>query len=171
MDFMDEFDALYISCHESLFRTALFYCSKYDVAEDLLQQTVLDAILHFPQLKETAYFKTWITRILINNCKKYYRKTRSIEMVSLDSDISTVDDIDGILDSLFIQTLLKKLSEKYRKVVILRYINDMAIAEISQTLMIPQSTVKSRLYRALEKLKNDIDQDEVNACERSYFGS
>ena len=169
MDFMDEFDALYIPCHESLFRTALYYCSKYDIAEDLLQQTVLDAILHFPQLKEKAYFKTWITRILINNFKQYYRKIRSIETVSLDPNVSTSDDIDAVLESLFIQNLLKKLDDKYRNVVILKYINDMTISEISQTLMIPPSSVKSRLYRALKKLKNDIDKDEVNIRERSCF--
>ena len=167
MDCINEFDELYLPCHEALFRTALYYGSKYEIAEDLLQQTVVDAIQHFPQLRNQAYFKTWITRILINNFKQYYRKSKFVEVVSMDKEIYFDDSCDSVLESLYIQELLEKLNHKYRTVVVLKYINNMTIDEISQVLKIPQSTVKSRLYRALRKLENEVSKGDVGVYERA----
>ena len=167
MDCINEFDELYLPCHEALFRTALYYGSKYEIAEDLLQQTVIDAIQHFSQLHNKAYFKTWITRILINNFKQYYRKIKLIEIVPADEDIYSADSCNSVLESLYIQELLGTLDHKYRVVVILKYINDMTINEISQVLKIPQSTVKSRLYRALKKLEGEISKGDVSVYERA----
>lgn len=167
MDCINEFDELYLPCHEALFRTALYYGSKYEIAEDLLQQTVIDAIQHFSQLRNKAYFKTWITRILINNFKQYYRKSKFVEVVSMDKIIYFDDSCDSVLESLYVQELLEKLNHKYRTVVVLKYINDMTIDEISQVLKIPQSTVKSRLYRALRKLENKVSKGDVGVYERA----
>ena len=167
MDCTNEFDELYLPCHEALFRTALYYGSKYEIAEDLLQQTVIDAIQYFPQLNNRAYFKTWITRILINNFKQYYRKIKSIEVLSIDENVCSDDSCDSVLESLYVQELLEKLNHKYRVVVVLKYINDMTIGEISQVLKIPQSTVKSRLYRALRKLENEVSKGDVGVYERA----
>ena len=167
MDRINEFDELYLPCHEALFRTALYYGSKYKIAEDLLQQTVIEAIQHFPQLKNKAYFKTWITRILINNFKQYYRKFKSLEKVSMEKDVCSGDSCDSVVESLYIQELLEKLDNKYRTVVVLKYMNDMTIDEISQALKIPQSTVKSRLYRALRKLENEISKGDIDVYERA----
>lgn len=169
MNCNNEFDELYLPCHEALFRTALYYGSKYEIAEDLLQQTVIDAIQSFSQLNNKASFKTWITRILINNFKQYYRKIKSVEVISIDREIYSDDSCDSVLESLYIRELLAKLDYKYRTVVILKYINGMTIDEISQVLRIPQSTVKSRLYRALKKLENEISKGDVSIYEKSYF--
>ena len=156
------FETLYLPCHEALYKTALYYGFKNGIADDILQQTVIDAMQNFYQLKDKAYFKTWITRILINNFKREYKRIKSserIDDINKSSIQSNVEIEEKVVSTLYIKDLLRNLKDKYRIVVTLKYLNNLTIYEISKVLKISQNTIKSRLYRALELLKNEMEND------------
>ena len=125
-------------------------------AEDLLQDAALLAFNSYNKLREKKYFKTWITRILINRCNRirFTKKRFVMENVEL-LDVFT-EDISDIEIELW--NSVRKLDKKYKEVVVLKYINDMPISEIAQIIKCPIGTVKSRLHRALNILKIELDK-------------
>lgn len=88
----------------------------------------------------------WFTII---NCCMWFR-----------DDLEDAEDIH-ILETT-IQDLIKCLNESEKSVIILRFYQDLTIREVSETLDIPLGTVKTVLYRALKKLRNDLKGDVIN---------
>lgn len=73
----------------------------------------------------------------------------------VDNEESTINNIDEVLD---LNEALEKLDAKYKTVIILKYFEDMTLESISKMLKLPLSTIKTHLYRALEKLKMDLKE-------------
>lgn len=154
-----EFEILYSQCHKKLFATALQLTSKYYVAEDILQETVISAYENFGKLRNKQFFVTWITRILINNCNKYYKKSKRIETCQLE-EIANLSGEDSNTD-FDIDYMLSMLDRKHREVVCLKYFSELSLEEISQVLNIPLGTVKSRLSRAMDKLRIICEKEDM----------
>ena len=154
-----EFEILYSQCHKKLFATALQMTSKYYVAEDILQETVVSAYENFEKLRNKQYFVTWITRILINHCKKYYKNSRKYETCQLEAITEIVaEDRKTDID---IDYILGKLDIKHREVVCLKYFGELSLEEISKVLNVPLGTVKSRLSRAMDKLRIICEKEDI----------
>lgn len=118
-------------------------------AEDAVAQTVLDAWEKLSTLKSPAYFKTWLTKILINNCNDILR--RRAKLVVLD----TIPERDGAEDDhsgLFFDELMETLSQPVRTVVQLYYGEGFNTREIAELLGIPAGTVTARLKRGRDAL-------------------
>ena len=111
------------------------------------------------QLKEARYFRTWMTRILLNKCNDILRKRK--QMVWMDEIPETPDVDDGFENSEW-KEALNSLSEKFRLVVMLYYIEGFKTSEISQILDIPEGTVRSRLARGREQLAGLLQLKVVN---------
>ena len=112
----------------------------------------MKAYENFGQLKDIKAFKSWITRIVINEAYMICRKnknTQSIEEILQEPSyiVKYYDDTWEIVNS---------LEEEYKTVLILFYYNDFSINEIAQTLDIAKGTVKSRLNRGRQKVKELI---------------
>ena len=102
--------------------------------------------------------KPWIYKIISNCAIDYIRKNKKYVInndLDLDDSISydTYENID-------LQKALDELPEKYKTIVILRYFEDMKISEIAQVLDENTNTIKTRLYKALDKLKLKLRDDE-----------
>ena len=101
-------------------------------------------------MKEPKFFKTWATRILINECKLLIRSgSKLTELENVKNEPN--EEIDYM--TIAVKQLIEKLDENHRDVVILYYFDDYSIKEISQILEIEEGTVKSRLSRARDELK------------------
>ncbi|VYU50080.1 sigma-70 family RNA polymerase sigma factor [Clostridium tertium] len=128
--------------------------SEYDI-EDAFQNTIVKAYEKIPYLKNQEYFKTWITRILINECNNIIRRNKKfIYMEDLQTDMNYEDkykDLDLI-------KAIDSLSDDLRLTTWLFYFNDMSIDEISGLLKIAKGTVKSRLSRSREKIYNIMSE-------------
>lgn len=123
--------------------------SEHDI-EDAFQSTVVKAYENIGTIKNEEYFKTWITRILINECNNIIRKNKKVDYVEEVTTLDTVyDDKKRDLDLI---TAINSLSEDLRITTWLFYFRDMPIEEISKALGIAKGTVKSRLNRSREKL-------------------
>lgn len=125
---------------------------------DAIQETILSAYKSLSKLKEPRHFKTWIIRILINKCNDIGIRNNNVTYIEDYTEISNSvnmesknENIEDRLD--FIKTL-EILNEDYRTVIILYYVNGFTTKEISETLNEKEGTIKSRLSRARQKLRD-----------------
>ncbi|MDU4862461.1 MAG: sigma-70 family RNA polymerase sigma factor [Terrisporobacter othiniensis] len=123
-----------------------------DVA-DAIQETVISAYRNIKSLKNDSYFKTWLTKILINKCKDIIAKNK--ETVILD-DYVEEGYIQEFLSKFEIEDMLNDLSKEQKLVVSLYYISQFNTREISEILKEPEGTIKSRISRAKIKLRQSF---------------
>lgn len=122
--------------------------SDEDVA-DAVQDTILCCWEKIRQLREGKYFKTWMTRILINKCNDILRaKQRYVSEEGMPEPAA----FDRHFDNIEWNEALKTLDEKYRLVIMLYYVEGFKTSEIGQLLDMPESTVRTRLSRGREKI-------------------
>lgn len=156
------FENLMNACKESLYRTAFAYVKNEQDAIDILQETVYKAYISIDKLKEAKYFKTWITKILINNAINFINKNKKIVYITEDVSNNT-DSYEGnkIVERLDIMNSIDKLEDKYKNVIILKYFQDLTITEISEVLNYPIGTVKTYLNKALSKLRVFMNEEII----------
>ena len=154
----DDFQQLYQPLHKMLFKTALMFLKSKENAEDALQEAVLLGYKNFSKLRNTEYFKTWITRILINICHDFWKKHNS--NVPLDFIVNIISHNNDFTDGIAMLDYINSLDKKSKEVVVLRFWSDLSIDEIAKTLSIPKGTVKSRLSRSLNKLKLELIEED-----------
>ena len=126
--------------------------------EDALQNALLRAWEKRSTLREERYFRTWLTRILINSCKETLRRQRR---ESPSADFPEAAAPQGGDPALW--ESLRALDEKYRIIVVLHYRDGYSVREIASILRVPESTVKTRLFRARQQLKSLLEREEMFA--------
>lgn len=119
--------------------------------EDAVQDAVLKAFSKLNSLREERYFKTWLIRILINECYRYKRNSK--RLVPFDD---TVNETAEKRDYSDLYRAVMNLKEPIRIVVTLHYIEGYAVREIGKMLKIPSGTVKSRLHTGRKILKEEL---------------
>lgn len=140
---------------QSLYMTSYMYMQNENDALELVSQTIFIILKKYKQLKNPQYFKTWATRILINECKKELKKKKRIE-IKEDIEIGIEDSLN-----LSLQEAILKLPLELREIIELRYFQDYSLKEISDILDKPISTISSQLKKSLSLLKIELEvQDE-----------
>ena len=145
----EEFTNLILDSEQTLYRVAMSMLRNEKDCEDAVQTAILTAYEKLGTLKQEQYFKTWLVRILINVCNKQLRSAAKTTELH-DTDISS----DSAKASTEIRMAIESLPVNIRQVVVLYYIEQFAIKEIKQILKIPEGTVKSRLSKGRELMKN-----------------
>ncbi|MBM7644492.1 RNA polymerase sigma-70 factor (ECF subfamily) [Scopulibacillus daqui] len=140
-------------------------------AEDLAQETFLRAYTHIDQFKSDKTFSTWLYRIATNLSIDYLRKKRP--STYLDADIPGTEGFtmymhvpsderlpeDRLIENekqKIIHYEINQLPPKYRSVIVLKYLQDLSLKEISNILNLPETTVKTRVHRAREALRKRL---------------
>lgn len=139
----------------SLYKVAKSYLKNEEDIADVMQDTILSAYEHLKELKQASYFKTWITRILINRCIDLLNEQKrfiptSLEEIPKEHLSDYPDDDRGFYD------LLRELPEDMRPIFLLYYGEGFRTREIAEILDLNENTVKSRLKRGRQKLKRSI---------------
>ena len=152
-----------------IYKTAKSILKDEDDVCDAIQDTALSIYKNIPNLKNEEYFKTWVIRITINKCYDILKKHKlnNEKMLKAQEDVSELHtnfDNNVILQT-DLQTTMELLEENLRTVTVLYYYNDLSISEISDILNIPKGTVKSRVFRAREKLYEILSKEEVDTIE------
>lgn len=137
---------------QNMYKTAraLLYADE-DIA-DAIQDTILTCWEKLSQLQEPKYFRTWMTRILINKCNDILRKQQKFVLVEDMPDTPT-DDLG--FANLEWEQILMRLKPRDCIVVILYYVEGFKTSEIAQMLDMPESTVRGSLARSREKLATE----------------
>lgn len=160
MTLEEQFFALYKPEQSRLYRTAWAILGNEADAGDALQEATIRAFRAFSQLKGgAAAFPFWIRRILVNTCTQILRKRSRVIPVERPEDfgeelVAPEMELDHGSD---VWDAVQSLDERYRAVVVLRFLNDMQLEEIAKALDIPLGTVKSRLHTALNILRKRLN--------------
>lgn len=156
----DAFADLMQSQMQNMYRTARAIMMNDEDAADAIQETILVCFEKLETLRENKYFKTWMTRILINKCYDMIRQNRGVVYTEELPEQATENDICN----LELKEALDALDEKYRLVMVLFYSEGFHTDEIAKMLNIPGSTVRTRLSRARAQMadyyKDDIRTDK-----------
>lgn len=157
----EAFVSLIKELEASLYRVAKSMLRADFECADAIQETILRAYNGLPGLREPKYFKTWLIRILINECNKILSAKRKVVPISeFDEQADSTPSHD---QNIVLQDAVAALSEDYRTVITLFYFEDLPMKEIADLLEISESTVKIRLFRAKSKLAvllGDSDKEE-----------
>ncbi|MEC3880919.1 sigma-70 family RNA polymerase sigma factor [Parapedobacter sp. 10938] len=151
----------------SLYKIGRSYNYNHQDTQDLMQETFIDAYKSLLQFEGRSDFKTWIIRIMMNNCFRRKRKSSFKNEIMQDiNDQSTPmfangqNDTDKIVQrhelGRVIEKALGKIPFDYRMVFSLREINGLNVAETAETLHISNTNVKVRLNRAKAMLRSEI---------------
>ena len=139
---------------KDMYHDAIAILMNDEDAADAIQETLLICWEKLGTLKENKYFKTWMIRILINNCYSIRNKKGPVVDLENSQEPFKIDEYN-----LELKEALLMLDEKYRVPVMMFYVQGYKIAEISKLLEIPQSTIQTRLARAREKLREIYGSD------------
>lgn len=125
---------------------------------DAVQEAVVKAYAGRDTLRKQAYFKTWVMRILLNECYAQLRRRKRLLPTEERMLAVSVDFGDFVREEyLDLYRAIDALREKDRICVLLYYIEDYSVKEIGQILGMPEGTVKSRLRRARLQLRDLLE--------------
>lgn len=156
-----------------LYKIGRSYDYNHEDTQDLMQETYIDAFRSLSKFKQNASFKTWLTRIMLNNC---YRKKQKFSYANefardtinenanpmfSNSDKDINQEIHSKELGSIIEKALLNIPEDYRLVFTLREMNGFNVAETAELLDISESNVKVRLNRAKAMLQNEISKSYV----------
>ncbi len=145
-------EELLLENYNRYYRLAYSYVHNEADAADIVQNGAYKAILNSDTLQKEEYASTWIYRIMLNEIFRFLKKEMpvSIEEVFVEqAEEDTYEDVD-------LRRALDSLSKEDKTVIELKYFEDMKLADIAEVLGENVSTVKSRLYRGLKKLRLEL---------------
>ncbi len=140
-------------------------------AEDIAQEAFLRAYTNLYKFDQQRKFSTWIFRIATNLCIDRIRKKKpdyyldaqvpGTEGLDMYSQLSSDDDLPEVEVEKMetkdrVQYEVSRLPEKYRSVIVLRYFEELPLKEIAEVLDLPLGTVKTRVHRGREALRNQM---------------
>ena len=148
----DEIGSLLMENMKSMYRVAFSILKTEEEISDAISNTTLIVFEKIHTLKNAEFFKTWLIRILINECNKIHRQNKKI--IYLENYNQTDLVYNDKYDDFGVRQAIKKLDEDLKTMVILYYFEDFSVKEISEIQKLPEGTVKSRLSRARKKLES-----------------
>ena len=164
------FEELTEAYQKKIFNLAYRMVGNYDDAGDMAQEALIRIFRSIGSFKEQSSFSTWVFRITTNVCLDEIRKRKNKKAFSLDEEIHTEDGEmqrqiisddplpDEIAEKEELRSIVNKainsLPEEQKIIITLRDIQSLSYEEIANVLSCPVGTVKSRINRARQALKN-----------------
>ena len=145
---------------DMLYRISVSYLRSDADAQDAVQQALEKAWRHRERVNAAA-FRPWLTRIVINECKTHLRRAKRVQLTDqpeLYAGVTPPPDI-ALADA------LSRLPDKLRTPLLLHYMEGFSVEEVARALRVPGTTVRSRLYRARNALRDELtDKEEARTC-------
>lgn len=149
-----EFAARITQIQGRLYAIARLYLGNESMALEAVDEAVYHGLRSLRRLREPQFFNTWMTRILINECKKELRRRKREYLLEAIPEEAT-----EMYDALPLKEAILHLPQELKEVIILRYFAGYTLAETSQILEIPQGTVVTRQRRALQVLRLALSEE------------
>jgi RNA polymerase sigma-70 factor (ECF subfamily) len=158
-----------------MLRTATMIVGDRDIADDVVQDALIQAWHHLADLRESSALRPWLMRIVVNQCISFKRRlSRSASFMRQALSDQETDFMAQIADShkgrmerdWDLAQAIENLPTKQRVVIVLHYYNGMTLPEMAQTLHISENTLKKRIQAALINLRRTLhvaDMDEGSA--------
>lgn len=149
-----------------IYKIAYTYMKNREDALDIVHEVVYKAFISIRKLKNTEHYNTWLIRITVNCCIDHLKKTKkyaSFEEKYINSDeLAQIpdwgQDSTNLVSGIDLFNAIDKLIIEQRTIVVLKYYQDLTLAQIADILVCPLGTVKTRLNKALSLLRNDLKE-------------
>jgi len=150
---------------DRLLRVCFLILKDLPSAEDVVQEVFIQIYKSINKFKGASSLYTWIYRIAVNRCRDIYRKRN--DYAPIDEDFDMVSDVDIEYEVVEgaerekIKRIVSSMQPIYREVITLFYFEDLSIKEICDIFGESEGTVKSKLYRARNILKEALVREEI----------
>ncbi|WP_207746546.1 sigma-70 family RNA polymerase sigma factor [Clostridium sp. 1001271B_151109_B4] len=141
----------------AVYRVSKSILNNEEDVEDAVSEAILKAYKNIHALKDEAFFKTWLIRIVINESNNIYKK-RSRE-IAVDKEHFKNIRVEDTYKDLTLYNAINLLDDDLRTTTILFYFEDMKYKDIAKILNVKEGTIKSRLSRAKEKLHKILKEE------------
>ncbi len=171
------FDQIVDLYYNTIFRMVYYRVRSGMDAEDITQDIFIQVLKNIKSLKDFSLFNSWLFSIAVNKVRDFKRKKRFTSLFGVLSDKNTENEqeyehetgaesgpLEGVIRQNFwkqFEAILNRLSSLEKEVFLLRFLDQLGIREISMALKKNESTVKTHLYRALKKIKDDSSVKEL----------
>ncbi len=175
---LGDFQALVAGYQTAIYRAAYRLAGNRDDAEDLVQESLLEAFQAFDRFRVGSRFDHWVYRIMTRNYIDKFRRRRRVSILSLDEmtderELVELADSSGDPQEVIeqnvwsepVQKALDKLAPEFRAVVVLCDIQGMSYEDAGKALGCPVGTVRSRLHRARYQLRRSLGSEPSGARE------
>ena len=144
---------------DAIFRHCWFRVSDREKAKELTQETFLKAWQTLLSGEEVKKMKSYLYRIANNLIIDHYRKKKSLSLDELQEDgfdpgVDETEELENFIAGKEAMELLDNISEPYRQVIVMRYVDDQSVTEIADVIGVTPNVVSVRLNRALKKLRS-----------------
>jgi RNA polymerase sigma-70 factor, ECF subfamily len=131
-------------------------------AEDLAQDALIKVCRHLHTYRGDCAIQSWIYRIILNQQRDSIRKKKNITLVEITETASTTEGFEGSVSmKLVVQDLLHELAGVDRQIFILRFQEDLSLKEIAELLEMKEATVKTRMFRLRDRLREYLKQNDM----------
>jgi len=149
----------------SILHLAYSYVGNREIAEDLTQEIFVKCYQKLDQYQKRSSLKSWLWRIAINHCKDYLKSWHYKHIIISDEQAKRTSSGDRVVEHEVIQKYedeqlvhtVMGLPDTYREVLYLYYFEELTIKEISNLINVNQNTIKTRLKKAKEILKDRLE--------------
>ena len=158
----DAFDDIFDRYRGLMLRTAFSIVKDRDIAEDAVQNALIQAWQHLPSLRETGALRSWLMRIVVNQCISFKRRLarstiflrQAISEQETDLASQIAEYSKGRIERNWdLAQAIEQLPTKQQMVIALHYYQGMTVPEISQALQLSENTLKKRIQAALRNLR------------------
>ena len=138
--------------------------NEYDI-DEAMQERMIIAFNRLDTLKQNEFYKTWLVKILINECNHIYRKHRIREILGFENiehyETSGAEEIiDKTISDMSLDNMIEELSYEENLIFKLYYKNKYTIKEIAYILNKNENTVKTIMRRSKEKIKQNYAEGD-----------
>lgn len=151
-DNSDAFTSLILNIEKDLYCIARSKIDNENDIDDIMQETMIIAFLNIKKLKNNSFFKTWVIRILINNCNKFYKRKKH-KSIDENEEINKIGSVEMDLSNIEFEEFISFLNEDERTILTLYYYLGYTTKEISKILNKREGTICSKISRAKIKIK------------------
>lgn len=149
----EQFTGEVLAAEKSMYYTAKSILGNDEDCADAMQNAILKAYSHLASLKDEKYFRTWLTRILINECYSMIRRNKLTVSYEEYMENEASHDSSGYSE-VFME--IQALDERYRVPFVLHYVEGFSLKEVAEILKSTEAGIKMRLLRARNILKEQL---------------
>lgn len=160
----EAFTEIILSIRNELYKIAKTRIINENDIDDIIQETMIEAYKSIKKLRNLKKLKMWVIKILINKCNKFYKRKSKKDISLEETNINNIiarNNNEDIENDMNFYSLIRNLKYDERIVILLYYMEGYSVEEISEMIKMNKNTVKTNLYRARQKIKNEIEEKEA----------
>jgi len=161
------FNQSYEEFSDAIFRYCLYQTSKREVALDLTQDTFIKTWEYLSKGNKVDNLKAFLYKVAGNLVIDYRRKKKSESLdqiieggMDVKSDINEMEQTENVFEKDLALKVIDQLEEKYKDVLILRFVEDMSIKEIAKIMHQGENKISVRIHRGIQKLKDALEKNQ-----------